>query len=348
MTTANFDALLDTISLDPSWRKLAAQTTDKDYRRIVAFDNVTSYSQLLDLHACPRYFQLAKAEAKQPKLEEEGQSNLDFAFGHSVGAGIQTLFATRDLDAGLFAAFISWKADYFADNGKGKSLAHAQLAVEMFHSMDLYGDYELMVLPDGTPGVELAFAIDMQNGHYHYGHIDLVLRNRLTGKIAVTELKTTGFKMVDEAMYANSSQALGYGVVVDAIAPGETEYEVIYHVYSCSEKEWHTLPFGKSLTDKASWLQDILLDHANMATYRKLNFFPKRGENCINKYRRRCKYFGICDLTSHAESYTMLSPGESAENVNFKFTLSELIERQKEKQLGTISDVELTPGELDE
>ena len=46
--------ILDGISLDEGWKKLAASVTDKDYRKLVSYANCTSYSQLTGLHTCPR------------------------------------------------------------------------------------------------------------------------------------------------------------------------------------------------------------------------------------------------------------------------------------------------------
>lgn len=338
---SEFDSLLDQVVLGDNWKRLAKQTTDKDYRRIVSFDNCTSYSQTQDLHACPRRYQLIKAEAKTDAgADPVQQTNLDFAFGHSVGAGVQTLIATGKLVAGLFAGFISWKADYFADldelnagygrrTRKNKSLAYAQLAIEKFFAQGLTKDWEIYLLPDGSPAVELAFCVDTQNGFQHYGHIDLILRHLESKRIAVWELKTNGSNDIDEATYANSNQALGYGVVLDYIEPDLADYDVIYAVYSTSSMEWHILPFRKSLTQKAEWLADILLDHNNISTYRKMGFFPKRGESC-RQYNRRCKFFGICDLTSHV-SYVDLPIERQAENVNFLITKDDIIQNQRSK-----------------
>lgn len=318
---------LDAIQL-PTWRKLAGDVTDKEYRNIVAYDNCTSYSQLLELHTCPRMYQLNKAAAKQPSIEGE-QTNVHFAFGHSVGAGVATYMATKNLTAGLFASFVAWRADYNLTNGKGKSLADAQFAIELFAASGIADDWEVYMLSSGQPAVELAFSVDCENGYKHYGHIDLVGKHKQTGKVAVWEFKTTGYGIVDEALYANSSQALSYSVVLDSIAPGSTTFEVNYAVYSSTKREWQALPFTKSILLKASWLQDLLLDHGTIDTYRGLNFFPKRGESCANQFGQRCRYFGICDLTGHAEDYKDLPDDRQAENVNFSFRLSELLDQQR-------------------
>jgi hypothetical protein len=338
------DALLEGITLEGDWRKLASDVTDKEYRKLVAYDNCTSYSQLQELHACPRRYQLIKAQAKEPGIigfAEQG--NIDFAFGHSVGAGVGTLAATGDLTKALFAGFVSWKADYFADldtekakftkkpgQKKNKNIGFAQLAIEKFAVAEYFAEWEVYTLPNGRPAVEVAFEFNTENGFKHYGHIDLLMRHRVSRKVAVWEFKTNGSSEPDEAMYANSSQALGYGVILDSLEPDLSEYDVIYAVYSSPSMEWHIMPFAKSLTQKAEGIQDILLDHNAISTYRKMDFFPKRGESC-RQFNRRCQFFGTCDLTTHV-SYRDLPETDLAESVDFQVSLSDVIKHQRSKQ----------------
>ena len=327
-------------------KRISANTSDKAYRRLTASGNVTSYSKLAAFHKCPRAYELDQLDANSPHHVESDIVNLDFAFGHSVGAGIQTYAATRSLVAAQFAAFVAWKADWDAEktdnkgNPKGKSLTWAQVAVEKFgyfYQRELT-DFEVVTLPNGKPATELSFAIDMENGFYHFGHIDTLLQSKSTGRLAVWEGKTTGFESVDEALYANSSQALSYSVVVDAIAKtlncSGTDYEVIYVVYSSATRDFQLLPFGKTRTQRAEWLQDVLLDHASIKQYETIKFYPKRGESCFNSsFKSRCKHFGNCTMSNGAlhpnTVIKQLETIEDVEAVDFKFTLSELIAAQK-------------------
>jgi hypothetical protein len=338
-------------------KRISAATSDKAYRKLIASGNATSYSKLGGLHECPRRYELDELDANKPladvlaDLRAEGGINLHFAFGHAVGAGIQTYAVTNNLTAAQFAAFLAWKAPYeeelFDKRGghTGKSLAHALHAVEkfaVFWQRELY-DFEVVRLPNGKPATELSFAVDFENGYYHFGHIDTVLRSKSTGKLAVWEGKTTGFEFVDEAMYANSTQALSYSVVVDALASEAsavgTDYEVLYIVFSSKTRGFTLLPFGKTKTQRAEWLQDILLDHASISNYRRLNFFPKRGESCYNySFRSRCRWFGQCTMSNES-----LYPGVTlrkvedigdVEDVDYKFTLSELLAAQKDRNHG--------------
>lgn len=366
-------------------KAISANTSDKAYRELTSRENVTSYSLLSQLHECPRKYELNKLQANHPSSAVPLDIiNLDFAYGHAVGAGIQTYAATGNLTAAIFAAMLAWKAPHDAekldkrDNPTGKSLAMATLAIEKFAWwwQENMAEWEVVVLPcpdchgsgegkamtyghgpddyeydiecpkcagtgTGKKAVELAFAVDFQNGRYHFGHIDTLLRSRISGKLAVWEGKTTGFESVDEASYANSSQALGYSVIVDAIAKeiaaDGTEYEVLYIVYSSKSREFQLLPFGKTRSQRAEWLQDTLLDHASLDTYKRINFYPKRGENCINRYGYRCNWFGNCTMRNES-----LFPGvelkqlpadelHSIEALDFVFKLEDLVATQKER-----------------
>lgn len=329
-------------------KAIAGATSNKAYRRLTSAGNVTTYSMLGLLHSCPRKFELEKYKANSPSAEiDTGTVNLDFAFGHAVGAGIQTYAATGNLTAALLATWLSWRAPYDAEktdkrgNPSGKSLTWACYAVEKFSyfwQREL-GDWEVVRLVNGKKAVELEFAVDFQNGYFHFGHIDVVLQHKQTKQLAVWEGKTTGFEDVDEALYANSSQALGYSVVVDAIAKqldhaDGADYEVLYIVYSSSLREFQLLPFGKSRAQRAEWMQDILLDHSNIAAYQKLNFFPKRGEACYDgRWRSRCPWFGTCTLQTSSifpnTELRKLENIEDIETVDFKFTLAELVKVQK-------------------
>ena len=332
-------------------KKISANTSDKGYRRLMAHRNVTSYSKLNLVHSCPRLYELEMIKSAVPTTqilqEAEVIHNIDFAFGHAVGSGIQTYAATGSLVAAQLAGWLAWKAPWDAEkldargNPTGKSLTWAMYAIEKFawFFQNELSDWEVLVLPNGKPAVELAFGVDTQNGYFHFGHIDTVLRNRTTGRLAVWEGKTTGFEVVKDASYANSYQALGYSVVVDAIAHSlgniDADYEVLYVVYSSKSREFQLLPFTKSKTQRAEWLQDLLLDHAMIEKYSELGFFPKRGENCINKYGRQCDWFGSCQMRNSSlfpgVEVPVLPAITELESLDFSFTLDDLVTAQENR-----------------
>lgn len=314
-----------TISSDVSYQL----TAKKDYHQLKKFQNVTSYSLLLELHSCPRKFLLARHNAGKG---DNVLDNIDFAFGHSVGAGVQSLFQTRNMQTALFNSFLGWNIPFDASIGKSKkSIWAAGIAVEKFWPIlnENLEEWELVTI-GGKPGIELSFSIDCGNGYKHYGHIDVVLRNKITNVVAVIELKTTGLKYAEEAVYANSSQAIGYSVILDTLFPGLSSYEVFHFIYSSTDREWTAMPFTKTVAHKAEWIKDLLLDHAMLNKYEELNFYPKRGESCYNFFRR-CEYFGSCNITPDTK-LPRLPLEEAAEIVDFELKLEDVIKAQQ-KQL---------------
>lgn len=303
-------------------------TSQKNYRQLQRFRNVTSYSLLEVLHSCPRKLQLTRAAAVRGQTND----NVDFAMGHAVGAGIQAWLMSGNIEAAVFNAFMGWNVDYELENPrKNKSLWNAILAVEAypeFHQKNLE-DWQIYILPNGKPAIEVAFCIDFENGYKHYGHIDAILIHKHTAQLAVQENKTHGFNAVEAAVYANSMQALGYAVVVDMLAP-DTRFEVFYCCYSTPSREWELLTFTKPTSCKAEALLDIQLDHAALTTYEQINFYPKRGGSCFD-FMRRCQFFGDCNLTETLPPLDTLPPGEDAETVDFTFTLSQLKSTQLRK-----------------
>lgn len=305
-------------------------TAKKDYNALKRYYNVTSYSVLLSLHACPRMLQLDRYRAFKSPYDPFNEENLHFAFGHAVGAGVQAYYKTGDLNNALFNCYLAWSADFDSRlDKKSKSIWEAGIAVEKFvTAISQLDDWELVWIGDRA-GIELSFSIDTNNGFKHYGHIDVLLKHKYSGEIAVLELKTTGLTKAEEALYANSSQALGYSIVIDTVFPGRTSYEVFHFVYSSSEREWTVLPFTKYVKDKAEWVKDTLLDHSTIDQYETINFYPKRGESCFN-YNRRCDHFGLCNVVP-AERLPKLDIAHEAERVDIAINLHDIIAVMKEK-----------------
>jgi len=351
--TADFFSASPTANAIGTATSISGNTSDKAYRKIVAHGNVTSNSKLQGLHECPRRYELGmlRASSGAKDVDLPGPStvvvNYDFAYGHAVGAGIQTYAATGSLVAAQFAAFTAWRAPYDQEktdkNGKpaGKSIHWALLAVEKFawFYQQHLSEWEVLTLPNGKPAVELSFAVDTANGYFHVGHIDTILQHKESKRLAVWEGKTTGLETVDEAAYANSYQALGYSVVVDAISkelglPG-SDYEVFYIVYSSKTREFTLMPFPKNRAQRAEWLQDLLITHSVLAKYEELEFYPKRGDSCVNKWGRKCEWFGTCQMRNSSLFPRVVPPKLQTladfPIVDYTFTLAELVAAQREK-----------------
>lgn len=335
------DEQLSPTSPTSSATAAAAGVAKAGYDKLVAFGNLSSYSMDTVFHACPRKFQIKKLESA---LGQSTRTNsVTFSFGHAVGAGVAVFDQTRDLDQAIWAAFLAWDSDLLEVETKSRAGSTPKPTGKSFHgaidALERYAQFfaEETNLGDyDTVHVEATFHVNFENGHHYVGHIDEVLKHRATGQYLVKENKTTGLSIVDPALYGNSDQALSYSTVVDQL--GGQEYVVLYTIYSASSKRWIQFEFVKSAEKKAEWLQDKLLQHAQINDYSSLNFFPKRGSRCMD-FMRRCEFYERCDMVNTAfavkfselPAMTQASQLQDIETVHYSFTLSQLLTRQKEK-----------------
>jgi PD-(D/E)XK nuclease superfamily len=291
-----------------------------------------SYSSLLTLHDCPRKFQLYKLRTTH-RSEEQLNSTITFAFGHVIGEAIQNILAGQTEEQIFFQMFLRWKPDLFVSDDKAsKSFWNAVIAIQKFISMRQSGflqEYDL-VYYNGKPACELSFAINFPDGFRLRGYVDAVLVHRTTGKVIVLELKTTGLKVLNPATYKNSSQAIGYSVVLDVIFPDISSYEVLYLVYQTTNREYHTFPFVKTYLQRALWIQEVLLDIETIKMYEQAQVYPSRGESCYNFFRE-CEYFNSCTLST--EYLTKKCTAEEEDTIEYQINLSltDLIETQLTK-----------------
>jgi hypothetical protein len=291
-----------------------------------------SYSSLLTLHSCPRRFQLDKLQAPTETLEDI-DSSVTFAFGHIVGHGIQCTLTGMNPDQVMWEMFLMWKPDLLAENPKQvKSFWYGVLAVQKFAALREQGfldDYEL-VQYQGKPAVELSFRISFQDGFKYRGFVDVVLQHKTSGKVLVLELKTTSSASMNPATYKNSSQAIGYSIVLDALFPDLSSYEVLYLVYVTKTFEYHPLPFDKSYLQRALWIRELLLDIEVIKMYEEAGVFPMHGESCYNFYRE-CKYLNLCTLSTEVLTDVYEDGMEKVEEFQIEITLQDLLDSQLRK-----------------
>lgn len=319
----------------------AAIAVRKDnYRQLVRFQNVSSFSMQSLLRACPRKYQIQCLESDLSEPQERTE-NLDFAFGHAVGAGVATFDETGDMQQAMWSAFLAWNIDLLAEfkpepgkKDKKKSFWHALWAIQCYQT---FRDDETDLLDYGVVKTEATIAIDFENGQFYVGHIDQLLRHRETGYLKVKENKTTAFSSIDPLLYENSDQALSYAVVVDML--GEAEYSVIYTVYSTSEQRWIAIEFNKSALDKVEWLRTQYMLQEHLESYTGANFFPKNGANCLS-FGRRCEKYETCGFNLDrvfgkqladlpwCESLEELN---SIEPIDYAITLTQIKDRTKER-----------------
>ncbi|CAN5950073.1 unnamed protein product [Sphagnum jensenii] len=297
-----------------------------------------SHSGLQLLHSCPRKFELVKLSS-QVRLEEDEGGHL--SFGTVVGNGIQEYLVSGNRDRALFRVFLDWKESIDEEKAlkNAKTFWHAIHAVDQFSSFnaDTYSGYSVAYF-QGKPAVELGFSIDCGDGFFYRGKLDALLIHKVRQEFLIVECKTTGSATVDEAMYKNSGQALGYGLVVDRIAYDlglTNSYAVSYPVYKTKSREWQEFRFPKSPVQRSTWLQSILIEVGQIMQYVELDYFPPHGESCYS-YFRQCQFFGVCNLSNDTligDLTKVAIRKDKEEDYPFKFSIQELIEAQLEDRL---------------
>ncbi|CAM6053480.1 unnamed protein product [Sphagnum tenellum] len=292
-----------------------------------------SHSGLQLLHNCPRKFELVKLSS-QVKLDEDEGGHL--SFGTVVGNGVQEYLVSGSRDRALFRVFLDWKESIDEEKAlkNAKTFWHAIHAVDQFASLNAntYSGYSVAYF-QGRPAVEMGFAIDCGDGFYYRGKLDALLIHNIRKEFLIIECKTTGYTNVHEAMYKNSGQALGYGLVVDRIAYDlglSNSYSVSYPVYKTRSQEWQEFRFPKSPVQRSTWLQSILIEVGQITQYVELDYFPPHGESCFS-FNRECNFFGVCNLSNDTligDLARVPIKRDKEEDYPFKFSIQELIEAQ--------------------
>lgn len=296
-----------------------------------------SYSSLTMFHACPRKYELYKLEALRGQIDtDDDPSHVTFATGHAIGEGIAETFAglsERDI---IFNMFCNWKIDLLEhDPIRLKSFWLSVIAVQKLITMrkeKFLKDWEVVEY-NGKPAIELSFIIQLPNGFCYRGFVDCVLRNIHDGRVMVLECKTNSSHTISAAQYKNSAQAIGYSIVLDAIFPDLSTYEVQYLIYRTKHMVYEPMIFTKSYLDRAQWIQDLMMDVEIIKLYEASNLFPMRGESCRD-FNRDCEYFGVCGM-SNERLTKPLTPAKIAdiEKTNADFQISITVEDLIQAQL---------------
>ena len=214
------------------------------------------------------------------------------------------------LQQAWLAAFLAWDIGTEEELDKDKkSLWFALLMVSKFAEeywpMFASQGWKLLSI-GGKASDEYGYKLHFLDGFYMIGFIDAILYNELTGEIKVLEIKTTKYNNPSEALYANSWQAIGYGIILDKLAvllahldiTNYSSYEVLYMVLKSNSMEIELMPFKKTKVQKAIWLKDITLDIERIGSYEASGHWPKYGESCFNYASYKpCKYFGVCHMS---------------------------------------------------
>lgn len=282
-----------------------------------------SHSALKTFLTCERKFQL---ERLLEGADKEDSTNPNLVFGKAFGVFVSSYFLTQNTEESLFKAWL----EYFPieeDSIKTESSMIIACLAAIPTIEALIQDYEVATF-NFKPAVELSFRLDIDDNCYFIGYVDLVLRNRHTGRMAILEVKTTKLAIHDLSLvYGNSGQALGYSITLDQIVGEEqAEYDVIYLVSQLNPKTFGSvktqlLHFNKTIADRFNWFIALSMDVQRLGAMIEAGVFPLRGESCL-QYNRPCPHFGTCNL--HALDRVKEIPIDEVD-YQFKFNLDDVI-----------------------
>lgn len=298
-----------------------------------------SYSRFNTFNSCPRKYYLGEVKGARGF-----QPTIDTAYGHAVGAGIQEFFRYAEetsVEMAKKRAVVAAIAAYdYLDLSEEKSYSKkdlwwAVLAVEKFCSevgIQILQDYKLAYI-NGVPGIELTFLIEIDEEHDYQGHIDLVLEDRVTGDLYVTEVKT-GINPPQPADWANSFQTLGYNTALHAYVKDRVvNFNVLYICLCTKDREFYLLTFHKSVAARMEFITTLLLDVATMRTYRDNNWWPRRGNSCT-AYGKPCYLFGVCETEAIEKAEDSAYESLDIKDVTIILKLSDML-AQEEASLET-------------
>lgn len=303
---------------------------------VVEGETALSFSRLRTFYACPRKFQLKE-------ISEAGmhEPTIHTAFGSAFGAGLQELWRTGSLARAYLAAHAAWDYPALEDiwgKAKAKSMFHVFESLRLYEST-VYSQqaciYQLPVLD--FPSIETFVYISFGNRYNYQVHIDLILQNKVTQELTVTEIKTSS-KLHQAAHWQNSLQTDGYFAVVKAIGAK-------YNLPVSNEKIYICLQTGKldsmednygfhvfhfhQVEDNNSFNLTLLQDISTIEMYRQDQHFPKRGESCIDSYNNVCEFFGSCDKIPNKVSLGNLYEPLTINDAHLVLSSEELICRAK-------------------
>lgn len=296
---------------------------------------VISYSILDMVNTCARKYEL------EVKLGLKGyDSNINFAYGHALGEGIQSLLNMEGLNTAILKATIAWFKDgpiTLEEHEKGKSIWHAIEMIERFATLlkfknNPFSDYEVAYFDiNGVskPAIELNFSVACPHNWFYEGHIDIVLRKKGTNIYIILELKTNNSTNLNEIIYKNSLQALGYGLVLDAATKAaqlESTYSVFYFVVQPKLLTFQPFSFNKSYRQKVEFVKTLLVEVERLEMYGQMDFYPKNGSACFN-YGKPCKFGSVCGMTNETllQMYLPEDRYPDMGKPDFEFNLEDLI-----------------------
>lgn len=283
-----------------------------------------SHSTLEAIQTCYRKFEMDKLLTFGAKRVESEH----LPFGHGFGAFVATYIQTGDFNMSALMAWYEYMPIVESDKKNQATLYH--LIERCVSELDALREEWEVAEFNGIPAVELSFRIDIDEYFYYVGYVDVVLKNKTDGRLAVLEVKSTGLQLQDIApLYKFSGQALGYSIVLDEVAENHNaSYDVMYFVGRLGKtafsdgvrSELHV--FRKTMADRLDWFMALAQQVETLHTCLKYSNFPRISAGCL-KYNKPCPHFGVCHMRS-GDKYKKIEIDEI--EYQFRYRLDDLIE----------------------
>lgn len=274
---------------------------------------VMSHSLWNTLNSCPRRFEFTVLWNRTVLSEQ--------AFAAEVGTALHECLQeylrqkaegyprAESMVKGYLALlrYYPFKASHLQST-KTRDLGSTLLLAELMMKDPLWEEEEVIQLENKDWSIEIPFLINYPNLSFtskngeefdflFQGKIDLVTRNKTTGKVTVFDIKTTSLKKDSlEYAFTHSGQQVGYNQIVQKmLGIKKDSFTVRYAVYLFTslgpDKELIEIEkTSEALNDYRENLRDIF---TRLAGYIKVGFFPRINSGCM-LWNRPCGYFPVC------------------------------------------------------
>lgn len=253
--------------------------------------------------SCERLLEFTKFLAfPRPSQEESLPAKAGIALHHAY----QTWLKTSSLDAAALSLLIHYPIHLCSDTTDGRSLeaCYASL-IELTNHPQLYR-YQVATIrnPAGqiVEAIEVPFQITITNHPFPFpvtynGFIDAILFDTVHNSYFVGDLKTTRQSLSSyDAVYANSTQCLPYGLVLEAMHGNRiSAFEIIYIcLYTDILKpRVEKYEYTKTQADIQDWIMSLAWDLHTIYDRMTRGWWVKNGQSCMN-WNRKCSFFDVC------------------------------------------------------
>ena len=258
------------------------------------------YSVLELLKTCPRKYSFQAVQI----LSKTNSKYVTTEFGNAFHAGVQCLWKTGSLEKAFIEAFVTWQLP-LTEATKDRSIWH------VLNALILYKPQYDSLIEEGWEYVEHEprGCITFPNNYNYYLHIDLILKNKFSGKYRIQEFKTTG--LYARELYQHSNQVYGYAllyITCNKIPLEMTELE--YVVFSTGTRAFHVLPLEFSQELCMQFLMNTLSDCEVLELYHNNKYYPTNAGGC-RKYNTPCSLLDTCTVDYYNNYRNLEAPIET-------------------------------------